>query len=164
TSHEGEPVVLGVLVTSDLEPAAEEVRDAVAGRDRFLSRPLQVRVEVAACDPVEGTEAARQLATDPLDEAPAFAVIAAACPRVLLPVAQILGDSAIPLVTVTPPGATPRNPRSLLDGSSADGAGNLATLVLETAEGLAVESEEDLLVPRIPLIRALEARGLPRAD
>ena len=163
TSHEGEPAVLGVLVTSDLEAAVEEVRGGVG--ETFLDRSLQVSVEVVACDPVEGTEAARQLATDPLDDAPAFAVIAAACPRVLLPAAQILGDSAVPLITVTPAGSVPRNARSLLDGSAVaaeDGTAALGSLVVEAAEGLGLEHEGDLLVPRIPLIRTLEAQGLPR--
>ena len=166
TSHQDEPAVVGVLVTSGLDGLDEEVRATVADYGPFMSRSLQVRVEAVACDPVEGTEAARQLATDPLDEAPAFAVIAAACPRVLLPAAQILGDSAVPLVTTTAPGVVPRNARSLLDGSEVaarDGAEALGSLVLEAAEGLALEHDADLLVPRIPLIHALEAAGLPRA-
>jgi hypothetical protein len=93
-------------------------------------------------------------------------VIAAACPDVILPTAQILADSGRVLVATEEPPLLARNAVTTLDASPVgDGQGlaALVELVLDVAEETAIEREGEVLVPRTQLRLALQAEGLTPA-
>jgi hypothetical protein len=169
TFQEGEAMVLGVLVTDDTagDELAAAVRGAVAERGGELAgRRLRPFVWRTTCEAEGAAEGARQLATDPLDAPPTFAVIAATCPAATLPTAQILADSGRVLVSSTRPPLLTRNADTTLDASASameEGLTGLVSLVLDVAEETAFEAGGEVLIPRTGLLLALRDEGLPPA-
>ena len=166
TYREAEAVIVGVLVTSDMdaEDVTAEVRAAIDARGGQLEgRPLRPFVWRAPCSAEGGAEGARELATDPLDAPPAFAIAAVACDTAVRPAAQILADSGIALVTTTPPPPLAHNSWTTLDGSAmarSEGLGSVIGTILDGARELARLHDGDLLIPRTPLLRHLQMTGL----
>lgn len=98
----GEPILIGVLFTGD--GIGEDVRRgallAVEGAGgRLLGRPLELAAYDDGCTPLKAARSTRELASDPPREPPVVAVVGAACPPITSPVAQILSDSGITLLS-----------------------------------------------------------------
>ena len=170
TYREGESVVVGILVTPgmDSDHVEAQVDAAIEARGRHLGgRPLRAFVWRAPCSAEGGAEGARELATDPLDAPPVFAIVALACDRAIRPAAQILADSGLTLVTTTPPPPLEHNSWTTVDASDLAASGGLDSVVellLETADSLAHPHDGNVLIPRTPILRrlrSLEADGLP---
>ena len=167
TFEPGERVVLGVLASGG--DAVGAVRMAVELHGgRLAGRPVRILAWNDGCRVSSAAQGARELATDAPDEPPVLAVVAETCPRALAPAAQILSDSGVTLVSVTPgvlPPPTGHPSFYLVPGADprANVTGAAAGAILDVSESLArTDPNGALLVPRTPLRDALSERGFVR--
>ncbi|MGH2766508.1 MAG: hypothetical protein ACRDKA_11455 [Actinomycetota bacterium] len=167
----GEPVQVGALFPDDSE-GLSGVSAAVRSRGTLLGRPLRVVPFDLSCSVRETAEAGREFATDPPDGPPVLAVITETCSAAEIPLAQILDDSGITLISTLHPAETPAPLPFYLAGvgSAAEiaepiepAAAAAAETVLDVVERVAVEHEGDLLVPRTQLRDGLLEAGLTPA-
>jgi hypothetical protein len=182
----GEPIVIGVV---DASRPSESWPVSDLGSQRFPpvhGHPILLDVREPGCSAKASAEDVRELASDPPDEPPAVLVIAAACDAAAIPMAQILSDSGITLLTVGEVTSVPTAPAYHLVAPALDleaetaglqpigsvshlrellvqhGAGVLED-VLGAIENVAIRKEDQLLIPRTPLRDALISGGYPPA-
>lgn len=161
----GEPVVIGVLVATDADATQslrEEVADALGSHPMILGHPVSVDFRDVGCSTEEAAEAARELGSDPPDEPPSALVVADACSAAAIPVAQILSDSSVTLVTLHEVPEVPTDPEYHLSAAGLDDAA-LLDRVLEAIERVAVRDGDNLLIPRRLLRDQLIAEGFSPA-
>jgi hypothetical protein len=167
TFEPGEPVVLGVL--SSRGDVVRSVRHAIGVHGgRLAGRPVRLLAWNDRCRVSSAADGARELATDAPDEPPVVAVVAETCPRALTPAAQMLSDSGITMVSLTPVALPPSagHPSFYLV-PGADPRSNLAAAaagaILGVSESLArTDPDGSLLVPRTPLRDDLVDEGFVR--
>jgi hypothetical protein len=147
----GEPLQIAAVGSSGDQGLSATVPATVLGR------PVRVLSFEVGCSVEEAAQAARDVATDPPDGPPFLAAISATCPQATVPVAQILDDSGITLLSTGDPAPPPLPLGFALEGLEPASA---AEAVLEVASRVAVGHEGDLLVPRTPLRDGLLAEGL----
>ena len=101
----GEPVQIGVLITSSGPQAsvgAEAIRAARLAAEEappILGRPVTVLARDDRCTVPSALQGARELASDPPAEPPSVAVVGAVCPGTTSPVAQLVSDVGLTLVS-----------------------------------------------------------------
>ena len=167
TFEPGEPAVLGVLASDGAATGAVRMAVELHG-GRLAGRPVRILAWNDGCRVPSAARGARELATDAPDEPPVVAVVAETCPKALAPAAQILSDSGITLVSVTPVALPPpAGHPSFYLVPGADPRGNVAAAaaaaILDVSESLArTDPDGALLVPRTPLRDALSERGFVR--
>ena len=180
TLESGEPIVIGVVHTFP-EPDLEAMRFP-----RIQGHPVRVDVRVPGCSARAAAEDVRELASDPPDGPPAVLVIAATCDAAVVPMAQILSDSGITLVSTSEAQSAPTSPpyhlvsppvdvaEQLTGLQSIGSASHLRDLLAKQAAGplqhaiaaierVAIRKDDQLLIPRTPLRDAMIAEGYERA-
>jgi hypothetical protein len=171
----GEPIEIGALFPDG--------RSVVAAARPFagsvMDRALHVVDLDGGCSAETAAEAAREFATDPPDGPPVVAVVGEACAAAEIPVAQILSDSGITFVSVRDPSEVPGGARFYLAGpgvgdepdlveadlqpGTEQAAQRALAAVLAAIQQVALDHEEDLLIPRTQLRDALLQGGLSPA-
>ena len=182
TLEPGEPVVIGLV--DALAPAeAWPVADLQA--ERFPSiqgHPVELDLRRPGCSAEGAAEDVRELASDSPDEPPAVLVIAATCDAAAVPMAQVLSDSGITMLTIGEVSPIPTAPpyHLLAPGLDLEGqalgvqpigsASHLRELIVGHAagvledvvgmiEGISILDGDRLLIPRTPLRDRLIAEG-----
>ncbi len=182
----GESIVIG-LVNASAPSEAWPVADLQAQHfPPIQGHPVRLDLLRPGCSAEAAAEEVRELASDPPDEPPAVLVIAAACDPAAGPMAQILSDSGITLLTLGDVAPVPTSPPYHLIVPELDLEGQTlgvqpigsvshlrelivqhAAGVLEDAigaiEGVAIEAGNQLLIPRTPFRDALIEEGYSRA-
>jgi hypothetical protein len=184
TIRAGEPVVIGLVAASDAStdwPLREAVERGIANMV-IEGHPVLVDLRLPGCDAGAASEDVRELASDPPDEPPAAAVLSASCSASAVPMAQILGDTGITLVTLNEVRRVPTDPPYHLvapqldlpaETSGLQGSGLVSHLrellashmggVLESMtaaiDRVAIRDGARLLIPRTPLRDALIQEG-----
>jgi hypothetical protein len=162
----GEPLevgLIGAIELDDARVALQAMERALEGAPPILGHPIEADLRITGCSPEAASEASRELGSDPPDEPPSALVIAVVCDTAIVPVAQILSDMGTPLVTVgAPPPPIPTDPELDLAATGFDPAdpGALVTVVLDAIRRVAVQDEEELLVPGRGLRDEMIASGL----
>jgi hypothetical protein len=160
----GQDIRLGLLtVGPGGAEAMTEVGAAVQARGEvLLGHRVVVSRRGGGCTAEAGAEAARDLTDPPADAPPVVGSVGVACPRAMIPAAQILSDTGQVLVAAsdTPLPDTAGAPAFYLD---AEGAGAAAQAILDAVGDVAVRNGGNLLIPRTDLRDALLDAGLSPA-
>jgi hypothetical protein len=183
----GEPIVIGVIDASAPSTAWPLADLRSESFPPIQGHSIQLDVRRPGCAADAAAEDVRELASDPPDEPPAVLVLAAACDEAAVPMAQLLSDSGISLLTLGTVSPVPTSPEYHLVASAPDlraqtaglqpvgAVSHLRELLVEHAAGVledavtaiqdvAILDEDQLLIPRTPLREALIAEGYPRAN
>ncbi len=182
TIEPGEPVVIGIVDASksSAESPFSDLRDQSSSS--IHGHQVQLHLRRPGCSAEAAAQDVRELASDPPDEPPAVLVIAAACDEAAVPMAQLLSDSGVTLLTLVEVRPVPTSPAYHLVAPEIDLEGQAAGVqpigiashlrdlivehvagILEDAvdaiERLAIVDGEQMLVPRTPLRDALIGEG-----
>jgi hypothetical protein len=166
----GEPLEVGLIAATDSDDdraVLQEIERDLESEPPLLGHPIDADLRITGCSAEAASEAARELGSDPPDEPPSALVIAEACDAAIVPTAQLLSDMGTPLVTVgAPPPPIPTGPEMDLVAENLDAGdpGGLVTVVLDAIRRVAVQDEEELLVPGRGLRDELVASGLTPAS
>jgi hypothetical protein len=166
----GEPLEVGLIAATDSvddRAVLQAMERDLESAPPILGHPIEADLRITGCSPEAASEAARELGSDPPDEPPSALVIAVACDAAIVPTAQLLSDMGTPLVTVgAPPPPIPTEPEMDLVAENLDvgDPGGLVRIVLDAIRSVAVQENDELLVPGIGLRDELIASGLRAAS
>jgi hypothetical protein len=182
--EEGEPVIIGLVAASapSLDWPLREAVEQGIGRTLIAGHPVLVDLRLPGCSAEEASQDVRELASDPPDEAPATVVVGAACGKSAPGMAQLLSDTGTTFLALSETGPVPTDPPYHLVASTlalrrqAFGvqgigvashlreliSGHVASVledVVAAIERVAIQDDEELLIPRTPLRDRLVAAG-----
>ena len=186
TYEAGEPIVIGIVdaaATSEARPLSDLAAQPFPS---IRGHPVELDLRSPGCSPEAAAQDVRDLASDPPDEPPAVLVITSACDEAVVPMAQLLSDSGVTLLTLGEARPVPTSPVYHLVAPELDleaeatglqpigTASHLRDLLVQHAAGvledavaaieqLAILDGDRLLVPRTPLRDALIDEGYPPA-